>query len=87
LEDNYVLTRQLPDLLELGYPLLYGASRKSFLGKVLDLPSSERLEGTIAACTAAALAGVQIVRVHDVRAVKRALTIADLISGRSEVPK
>ncbi len=86
LEDNYVLTRHLQDLLDLGYPLLYGPSRKSFLGKVLDLSPEQRLEGTIAACTAAALAGVQIVRVHDVRAVKRALTIADLISGRGEVP-
>jgi len=58
---------------------LVGPSRKSFLGAVLDLPVGERLEGTLAAVTAAILAGAHVVRVHDVRAARRAAVVADAV--------
>ncbi len=62
-----------------GRPVLVGPSRKSFLGKVLDLPVGERLEGTIAACVVAAWNGADAVRVHDVRECARALRLADAL--------
>lgn len=60
-------------------PVLVGPSRKSFLGKVLDLPVGERLEGTIAACVVAAWNGADAVRVHDVRECVRALRVTDAL--------
>ncbi|MEK7865518.1 MAG: dihydropteroate synthase [Planctomycetota bacterium] len=62
-----------------GRPLLVGPSRKSFLGKVLDLPVGERLEATIAACVVAAWNGADAVRVHDVKECVRALRVADAL--------
>jgi dihydropteroate synthase len=59
-----------------GYPVLVGPSRKSFIGKLLDLPVEQRLEGTVAACVAALLSGARLFRVHDVRPVRRALDLA-----------
>jgi len=81
-EHNLELLRRLPELTALGLPVLVGASRKSFLGKILDLATEERLEGSLAAHTAAVLAGAHIVRAHDVRATVRAVRTADaLLSG------
>lgn len=79
---NYTLLRHLSALRSLGRPIVLGASRKSFVGAVLDLPPEERLEGTAAAVSAGVLAGAHILRVHDVRAMKRAATVAAAI--RSE---
>jgi dihydropteroate synthase len=77
---NLTLLRRLGVLLETGYPVLVGPSRKSFIGAVLGgLPPSERLEGTLAACTAVVLAGAHILRVHDVAAVRRAVRVAEAI--------
>lgn len=76
LEHNLKILRELKNLEELGLPILVGPSRKAFIGAILDLPPDERLEGTIAAAVIAVLNGAKIVRVHDVKAVKRAITVA-----------
>lgn len=61
----------------LGRPMVVGPSRKSFIGHGLDAPSSDRLEGTIAACVLAHARGARIFRVHDVAPVRRAPLVAD----------
>lgn len=66
-EHNLALLKRLPELAVLGKPLLVGTSRKSFIGKVLDLPAGERLEGTLATAAYAVVQGARIIRVHDVR--------------------
>jgi dihydropteroate synthase len=77
---NLTLLRRLDVLASLGKPLLVGPSRKSFIGALLgDLPPAERLEGTLAACVAAVSGGAHILRVHDVAAVRRAITVAEAI--------
>lgn len=78
-EQNLALLRNLPELRALGRPILLGTSRKSTLGKVLDLPPGERLEATLATTALGVAAGVDIVRVHDVRANVRAARMADAI--------
>jgi len=76
---NLELIKRLSEFNDLGCPILIGPSRKSFLGAILDLPVEERLEGTLAACVVSILNGAHIIRVHDVKAAKRAATIADAI--------
>ena len=76
-EQNWIVMRRLEELKELGHPILIGTSRKSFIGKLLDLPVTERLEGTAATVTAAILRGVDVVRVHDVEAMTRVVRVAD----------
>jgi len=80
-QDNFELLRELKQIADLGYPVLSGPSRKSFIGFTLDLPVDERVEGTAAAVTASILNGAKIVRVHDVQEMKRVVTIADNIRG------
>jgi dihydropteroate synthase len=79
LGENYELLRRLGELRALGYPLLVGASRKSFIGKILDLPVEDRLEGSLAALAAAVIGGASVVRVHDVDASRRAAAVADAV--------
>lgn len=79
LMDNYTILKYLAEFRSLGFPLLVGPSRKSFIGKVLDLPPEERLEGTLAAVSAAVLNGANFVRVHDVQATARVVKIIDQI--------
>ncbi len=79
LHHNLTLLRELNVLHDLGYPVLVGPSRKSFIGMILDLPVEERLEGTAAAVAASILHGAHIVRVHDVRAMKRVAKVTDAI--------
>jgi dihydropteroate synthase len=62
-----------------GQPLLVGVSRKGFIGKLLNAVPEERLEGSLAAAVAAVLAGAHIVRVHDVKATREAIRVADAI--------
>ncbi|HEV2036504.1 MAG TPA: dihydropteroate synthase [Candidatus Dormibacteraeota bacterium] len=76
-EQNWVVMRRLEELQELGFPVLIGTSRKSFIGKLLDLPVTDRLEGTAATVTASVLRGADVVRVHDVQAMTRVVRIAD----------
>jgi len=75
-EHNLELLRRLPELVELGFPVLVGPSRKSFIGAILGLGVEERLEGTLAACAVAVVRGADILRVHDVREVRRAADLA-----------
>ena len=84
-EHNLALLRHLGDLRSLGRPVLLGTSRKSTLGKVLDLPADERLEATLATTVLASAAGVDIVRVHDVRANVRAARMADAVTRSAGV--
>ena len=77
LHHNFELMKRLSTFAELGYPILVGPSRKSFIGKILDLPVDQRLEGTAAAVTACILRGAHIVRVHDVKEMKRVAMVAD----------
>jgi dihydropteroate synthase len=83
LKDNFQILRELRIFEKLARPILVGPSRKSFIGRLLDAPPSERLEGTIAAVTASILNGAHIVRAHDVKEIKRAVTIADAIVEKS----
>ena len=64
---------------ELGYPVMIGTSRKSFIGLILDSEPDDRLEGTIASNVAAVMGGADFVRVHDVKEMSRAMTLTDLI--------
>ncbi len=79
LEDNLVLLNNLDALTEFGRPVLAGISRKSFIGKILNLDPPDRLEGTIAAAVMAILRGASLLRVHDIKAVKRAVAVAESI--------
>jgi dihydropteroate synthase len=78
-EQNLVVLRHLSALLELGLPVLLGTSRKSTLGRVLDLPAEERLEATLATTALGIAAGADIVRVHDIRPNVRAARMSDAI--------
>ena len=80
--DNYDILNRLPELAVLRRPVMVGASRKSFLGKVLGVLPQERLIGTVAAHTWAILQGAQIVRVHDVAEARQAAQIADVLVCR-----
>ena len=85
LDENYPLLAHFEALHALGYPLLAGPSRKSFLGKTLapihghDIPPDQRDNATLAAITATVLAGAHLVRVHNVQAAREAIAIADAI--------
>jgi dihydropteroate synthase len=73
---NLAILARLPELRTLGRPLFLGASRKSVVSHVLDLPAAERLEGTLAITSLAAWHGVELIRVHDVQANLRAARMA-----------
>ncbi|MHB8302757.1 MAG: dihydropteroate synthase [Acidobacteriaceae bacterium] len=87
LEENYPLLANLDALHALGFPILAGTSRKAFLGRTLaqlhghDSPPDQRDNATLASITAAALAGAHLVRVHDVKAAREAIAIADAMRG------
>jgi dihydropteroate synthase len=78
-EQNLIVLRELRALRLLGRPVLLGASRKSTIGKVLDLPADQRLEGTLALTALGVAGGADLVRVHDVRPNVRAARIADAV--------
>src|SRR5262249_12100026 len=78
-EHNLTLLRGLPKLASMGQPLLVGASRKTFIGRILGLEPDERLEGSLAAAIAAVLGGAHIIRVHDVNETRKAIRVADAI--------
>ena len=75
------LTRRLGELAVLGFPLLASVSNKDFLQETLDLPRDDVAEGTLATVVFCVLAGARIVRVHDVRAVRRAVTMTETVLG------
>ncbi len=80
-EHNVEILRRLREFKDLPYPVLVGASRKSFIGKLTGAPVDARLPGTLAATAIAAVNGADIVRVHDVAECKQAVAIADAIRG------
>jgi dihydropteroate synthase len=82
LEHNLDLMRNLKSATPVGFPILVGPSRKSFIGKILDLGVDERLEGTAAAVAACIIRGAHIVRVHDVKEMKRVALVADALRDR-----
>ena len=82
LEHNLEVIRRLQELKGLGYPVLLGPSRKSFIGRILDLPADQRLEGTAAAVALGIANGADIVRVHDVREMVRVVRVADAVCGK-----
>ena len=82
-EQNLELLRRLDEIVALGYPVLVGPSRKSFIGKISDADVSDRLGGTVAATTAAIMNGASAVRVHDVAVARQAALVACAIAGNS----
>ncbi len=79
---NLEILRRLVELRSLGYPILIGPSRKSFIGRILDVPEGERLEGTAAAVALSIANGAGVVRVHDVKEMVRVARMADAIAGK-----
>ncbi|MCK6451583.1 MAG: dihydropteroate synthase [Alphaproteobacteria bacterium] len=82
-QQNLELIDRFNEFRALGYPLLSGPSRKSFIGYTLDLPPDQRVEGTAAAVAISIARGADIVRVHDVREMTRVARMTDAIVRRS----
>lgn len=80
-EHNLVMLKRLREFRCLGYPVVVGTSRKSFIGLTLDLPPEERLEGTAATVALAVAAGAAVVRVHDVREMARVASMVEAVVG------
>jgi dihydropteroate synthase len=78
-QQSLALLRRLDEIVELGYPVVVGTSRKSFIGAVLDLPGDQRMEGTAATVSWAISRGAHIVRVHDVEPIVRTLRMLEAI--------
>lgn len=84
LKYNLEMMRNLDKIVALGYPVLLGTSKKSMIGKVLDLPVSERLEGTGATVCFGIQKGCQIIRVHDVKEMSRMARMMDALMGKGQ---
>jgi dihydropteroate synthase len=78
-EHNLELVNRLDEIRELGYPILLGTSRKSFIGFTLDLPADQRVEGTAATVAVGITRGADIIRVHDVKEMVRVAKMTDAI--------
>jgi len=81
-EQNLELINRLGDIRELGYPVLLGPSRKSFIGYTLNLPPGQRVEGTAAAVAVGITRSADIIRVHDVEVMVRVARMADAITRK-----
>jgi dihydropteroate synthase len=81
-EQNLEIIRRLDEFKSLGYPVLVGPSRKSFVGYTLNLAPEDRLEGTAAAVALSVAKGADIVRVHDVKAIRRVASFVDAVVRR-----
>jgi len=81
-EHNLELINRLDEIRALGFPVLFGPSRKSFIGYTLDLPADQRLEGTAAAVAIGIARGADIVRVHDVEYMARVVKMTDALVRR-----
>ena len=84
-KDNYIILDKLNEFKKLNCPVLTGVSRKSFIGKLLDLPEKERIYGTAAAVCASILKGADIVRVHDVKEMIHVVKVADAVRDPERV--
>lgn len=78
-EQNVVVMARLGELNDLGCPILLGTSRKSFIGKILDLVPKERVDGTVATTVMGIIQGADIVRVHDIKENARAARVTDAV--------
>ncbi|MGB3261598.1 dihydropteroate synthase [Paenisporosarcina sp.] len=82
-EQNIWMMRHLEEVMEMGYPVLLGTSRKSMIGNVLNLPVEERLEGTAASVSFGIVQGCHIMRVHDVKEIVRTVRMMDVLTGKT----
>ncbi len=82
-DDNFAIIRELSQFSQLGFPILIGPSKKSFIGETLNLPVNQRLEGTSAAVAACVMNGANIIRVHDVKEMRRVMIISSKIRGNA----
>jgi dihydropteroate synthase len=87
LRDNLALIRNLNSFRTLDQPILIGVSRKSYIGKILDLPPDERIEGSIASAVISVLQGAHILRVHDVAAMKRSVVMTEAIMDADRISR
>ncbi len=78
-DHNLELLRRLPEIKEMGFPMLLGVSRKSTIGRLLNLPEDDRVEGTAAAVSLSIVGGADIVRVHDVKQMVRVVRMTDAV--------
>ena len=83
-EQNLELLNRLDEIRALGYPILCGPSRKSFIGYTLDLPPDQRLEGTAAAVAVGIVRGADIIRIHDIQPMVRVARMTDAIVRRPQ---
>ncbi len=81
---NIEMMRSLDRLVEMGYPVLLGTSRKSMIGNILDVPTTERMEGTGATVCFGIQKGCHNVRVHDVKEMSRMAKVMDVLIGKGE---
>jgi dihydropteroate synthase len=79
LDHNLSILNKISEFRSMGYPIMMGASRKAFIGTILDLPAEDRLEGSLAAAVWSVINGVNILRVHDVAETVRSVKIARAI--------
>jgi len=79
LDDNLKILKNLREFKSLEKPVMIGVSRKSFIGKILDLPTDERLEGSLVSMAVAIMNGANILRVHDIKESKRVAKLVDAI--------
>jgi len=84
LEDNLALHRHLSDLRNLGKPVLFGPSRKAFLGQITGREPGDRVFGTAACAAMAVRGGAHVVRVHDVSGTRDAVLVAHAVAGGVE---
>ena len=84
-EHNLELINRLGEIRALGFPVLIGPSRKSFIGYTLDLPADQRMEGTAATVAVGIVRGADIVRVHDVEAMMRVVKMTDALVREKEL--
>jgi dihydropteroate synthase len=86
-EHNLALINHLDEIRALGYPVLLGPSRKSFIGFTLDLPPDQRVEGTAATIAIGIARGADIIRVHDVKEMARVAKMTDAIVRPSVIAR
>lgn len=84
IEDNLALHRHLADLRNLGKPILFGPSRKSFIGHLTGKSPADRVSGTVASVAMAVLGGAHVVRVHDVKETRDAILLAAAVKDGTE---
>ena len=83
-EHNLEILNRLSELKKIGRPILVGTSRKSFIGKVLDVGIDERISGSLTSAVLACLKGASIIRVHDVRQTRQSILLMERILSRAD---